>query len=327
MSDYIQTDKAFVLEDYTTLSIDANMYNPGYTFTGWNTSPNGSGTSIAANAIYDPKSDISVYAQWNKEEQPVSVNVYTYNKNYTTTFRQSNGTSFMTTKQTNYISFTQINQPATLEISAPGVMVAIEKNGETIGGKQTYINTDSTTKVKTIPFTISEFTKLNISKIPVKQLISVEGKMPTTRSVYSNAGTIFGGYYYIVHWYDSYTFYNGSPSRYTFNRTDKCFVNIAHLGKLHDHWMHLSCGYYDVQQSKPYVLTSFICNNFEQSPANELTNYVTLRFNELSIDLREYPLSNRYYIGYSIRDNTEDCYGIKFRGMYQVYVVDDTEST
>jgi uncharacterized repeat protein (TIGR02543 family) len=39
--------------------------NPGHTFSGWNTSPNGGGTSFGDGASYSFASDVSLYAQWS----------------------------------------------------------------------------------------------------------------------------------------------------------------------------------------------------------------------------------------------------------------------
>ena len=36
----------------------------GYSFAGWNTASNGSGTAYANNAVYSFAADITLYAQW-----------------------------------------------------------------------------------------------------------------------------------------------------------------------------------------------------------------------------------------------------------------------
>ncbi|MHB1906601.1 MAG: InlB B-repeat-containing protein [Acidimicrobiales bacterium] len=46
-------------------SLTPNFTNTGYSFSGWNTSPNGSGASYANGAIYSFTSDLSLYAQWS----------------------------------------------------------------------------------------------------------------------------------------------------------------------------------------------------------------------------------------------------------------------
>jgi uncharacterized repeat protein (TIGR02543 family) len=46
----------------------------GYTFTGWNTAANGSGTSYAAGGTYTANSAVTLYAQWVKSAVPLYVN-------------------------------------------------------------------------------------------------------------------------------------------------------------------------------------------------------------------------------------------------------------
>ncbi len=44
--------------------------NPGFTFAGWNTAANGSGTAIAGGASYTPSGNVTLYAQWNRTPTP-----------------------------------------------------------------------------------------------------------------------------------------------------------------------------------------------------------------------------------------------------------------
>jgi uncharacterized repeat protein (TIGR02543 family) len=46
------------------LNLNVQFTNPGYTFAGWNTEANGSGTSYGDGANYSFSSDMSLYAQW-----------------------------------------------------------------------------------------------------------------------------------------------------------------------------------------------------------------------------------------------------------------------
>jgi uncharacterized repeat protein (TIGR02543 family) len=46
------------------LSLSPTFTNPGFTFAGWNTSSNGSGTTYADTAQYSFAADMSLYAQW-----------------------------------------------------------------------------------------------------------------------------------------------------------------------------------------------------------------------------------------------------------------------
>jgi uncharacterized repeat protein (TIGR02543 family) len=45
-------------------SLDPSFANPGYTFVGWNTSANGSGTQFSDGSTYSFNVDIGLYAQW-----------------------------------------------------------------------------------------------------------------------------------------------------------------------------------------------------------------------------------------------------------------------
>ena len=55
----------------TARSLNANAFTrTGYTFTGWNTAANGSGTSYADGASYTATADVTLYAQW--EQNPVT---------------------------------------------------------------------------------------------------------------------------------------------------------------------------------------------------------------------------------------------------------------
>ncbi len=47
----------------------------GYTFTGWNTKADGSGTAYAAGAAYDKDETVTLYAQWKKDDKPKDVTV------------------------------------------------------------------------------------------------------------------------------------------------------------------------------------------------------------------------------------------------------------
>ena len=59
----------------TTLKLQSNGYTrTGYTFTGWNTAANGSGTSYAAGASYTANSAVTLYAQWTPLTYAVTYN-------------------------------------------------------------------------------------------------------------------------------------------------------------------------------------------------------------------------------------------------------------
>ena len=48
----------------------SGFVNPGFTFAGWNTAANGSGTAIAGGASYTPSGNVTLYAQWNRIPTP-----------------------------------------------------------------------------------------------------------------------------------------------------------------------------------------------------------------------------------------------------------------
>lgn len=60
----------------TALTFFANLSpsfsNPGYTFVGWNTEPDGSGVSYGDGASYSFSADLSLYAQWTVDQYAVN---------------------------------------------------------------------------------------------------------------------------------------------------------------------------------------------------------------------------------------------------------------
>jgi uncharacterized repeat protein (TIGR02543 family) len=60
--------------DSLSAALSANAFTrPGYTFRGWNSSMNGSGTPYADGATYDFSADVWLYAQWTPIPQPRAV--------------------------------------------------------------------------------------------------------------------------------------------------------------------------------------------------------------------------------------------------------------
>lgn len=59
----------------TTLPLPSGFTNPGYTFAGWNTAANGSGTEYAAGATYTFSGSQVLYAQWSPDVYTID---YTY---------------------------------------------------------------------------------------------------------------------------------------------------------------------------------------------------------------------------------------------------------
>lgn len=75
---------------HASLPNSSGLSNPGYTFVGWNTSPDGSGTAYAPGATYTFVSNQTLYAQWSPNVYQVTFNAnggaaavsvvnYTYN--------------------------------------------------------------------------------------------------------------------------------------------------------------------------------------------------------------------------------------------------------
>ncbi|MDO4808162.1 MAG: InlB B-repeat-containing protein [Coriobacteriales bacterium] len=55
-----------------TVKLNANRFvRSGYTFTGWNTKADGTGTAYANEASIKPKSDLTLYAQWKQKASPM----------------------------------------------------------------------------------------------------------------------------------------------------------------------------------------------------------------------------------------------------------------
>ncbi|MFM5968196.1 MAG: InlB B-repeat-containing protein [Micrococcales bacterium] len=61
---------ASVANGARNLSDGAGFTKPGYTFSGWNTAANGTGTAIAASASYTPSGNVTLYAQWTRIPTP-----------------------------------------------------------------------------------------------------------------------------------------------------------------------------------------------------------------------------------------------------------------
>ena len=88
-------------KDYTIASAPTRT---GYTFTGWNTESNGSGTTYEADSTYSTDANLNLYAQWKIKTATLTVNpnggnwegktsTQTYTQNYQTTKTINNPTS------------------------------------------------------------------------------------------------------------------------------------------------------------------------------------------------------------------------------------------
>lgn len=58
----------------TVLGNSNSMTKTGYTFSGWNTSPDGNGTDRAASSTFSITSDVTLYAKWVAKEYTVNLN-------------------------------------------------------------------------------------------------------------------------------------------------------------------------------------------------------------------------------------------------------------
>ena len=76
----------------TTLPTSSGMSNPGYTFSGWNTAADGSGTTYAGGATYVFTGDQTLYAQWTPD-----VYVVTYSAGGGTVSPATSSYTFATT--------------------------------------------------------------------------------------------------------------------------------------------------------------------------------------------------------------------------------------
>ena len=256
----IQTDKAFVLRPYSTPALGEDA-NPGYTFEGWNTKADGSGTTIAGGSAYRPPNDITLYAQWKRKAEDVNVTVYSYNDDYSATFVEPDGAgTHTTTAQDNALTFTQLGQTGQLTVTSPGIFIQAAE-GQTFGGRPGYVSLDGSTSPRTFNFTVGEFTQLYISKMPVEQELTLDGAYHNKTTQYGSGGTLFGGHKYVVHWYADYRYTQSgntsTPSPYAFSREDKCFVNVAHKGGAKSHHMYVWLGYKDMQTGKITETVSF----------------------------------------------------------------------
>ncbi|MEN9660686.1 MAG: hypothetical protein RLZZ443_615 [Actinomycetota bacterium] len=63
---------ASVANGARAVSNGAGFARSGYSFAGWNTAANGSGTAIAAGASYTPSGNVTLYAQWTRIPSPAA---------------------------------------------------------------------------------------------------------------------------------------------------------------------------------------------------------------------------------------------------------------
>lgn len=329
------SDKFYIIDDknkYKTRPASTFSYD-GYELTSWNTSSGGIGTMYGFNQTFNPESDTDLYAQWKKIERKVIYNVYSYTNDYsTTTIEDPSGSaiSWYTTQQNNNVFyFTKLNKSGTITIpNAPNVVVQAI-NGTIGNGLSTWWQSASSNTTKTLNFTVGEFTELQISKLGNGDGgLDYSGDAHTNLTQMSQGGTLFGGLKYTIHWYDTATYSSSGTkttvsSAYTYNDSDRSFVNVAHKGAATNHIMHLSVVIRDESTSTISTIVSGDFTGLNPSIGNidqRLSNFHTMWFDTPVFDFTSYSPNRKWTIGYVIRDHNSGCSGIKFRGRYKIKV-------
>ena len=106
---------------------DANTFTrTGYTFSGWNTAANGSGTAYADGATYAFAADVTLYAQW------------TALPNHTVTFNANGGTGTMSTQTANVPTALTLNTFTRTGYSFSGWNTAANGSGTAYADGATY---------------------------------------------------------------------------------------------------------------------------------------------------------------------------------------------
>jgi len=268
----ITEEKAFVADGYGAKA--GGSWNPGYVFTGWNTSPDGTGTAVAGGQSWMPDADLTLYAQWRRDVQRVTVYVYTWNKaaaagsqeyDWTAVVKDPGGVAHTTNAAVNVFDFSSGDALGEITVTAPTLMIQ-PGEGETLtaveGGRDVgytqgnaYVAQAAEPTSRTVRFRPGGFSELHIYKLPVGQTLQVNGVYHMRTPNYGDAGTVFGGHRYVVRWYDDYRFvfktsgqtvYTDQtvPEDYTYDPGSLSgFVNIAHKGGVTSHDMHAWLGY------------------------------------------------------------------------------------
>ena len=156
-----------------TLATQNTLARTGFTFSGWNTAANGSGTTYAAGATYTPASSITLYAQWNS--------TITYDTNTATS-----GTAPPSTTAKSSAAVTTL-------ASNSGTLA---KTGYTFGGWNTAANGSGTSYAVGLatyasPGNITLYAQWN-SVITYNANSSNTGSAPAASSLYGTSGTLAG---------------------------------------------------------------------------------------------------------------------------------------
>ncbi len=120
----------------TVLANTGNLVRTGYTFSGWNTAANGSGTAYAASGSATftmPAANVILYAQW------------TVNPSYTVTFNNNGGTGSMTNETHNVPTALTLNTFTRTGYTFSGWNTAANGSGTAYADGATYPFTASVT--------------------------------------------------------------------------------------------------------------------------------------------------------------------------------------
>lgn len=179
-----------------------SVWKTDYEFTGWNTKSDGTGTAIAEDTIISSltKSDITIYAQWQKEKDY-----------YTVTFNAAGGncsTKSVNVKKNNMIGLTNIPEATKTGVTFAGWFDSDNNKLE----EKTIISKDITYTAKYVDTTGSNYAVTFISKYdqgPITYTVTKNSKIGKVPSNPTRKGYNFQG------WYTSYV--ENSATRVTAN--------------------------------------------------------------------------------------------------------------
>lgn len=156
-----------------TLASGSGLSRTSYSFTGWNTAANGSGTTYSAGATYTPTSSLTLYAQWNS----------------TISYDTNTATSGTAPPNTTAKSSAAVTTLATNSGT-------LAKTGYTFGGWNTAANGSGTSYAAGLttyssPGNITLYAQWN-SNITYLANASTSGSVPAVSSLYGTSGTLAG---------------------------------------------------------------------------------------------------------------------------------------
>ncbi|CAN2222829.1 Listeria/Bacterioides repeat [Candidatus Nanopelagicaceae bacterium] len=156
-----------------TLATQNTLARTNYTFGGWNTAADGSGTTYSAGATYTPASSLTLYAQWNST---ISYDTNTATSGTAPPSTSAKSSAAVTTLATN--------------------SGTLAKTGYTFGGWNTAANGSGTSYVAGLttyssPGNITLYAQWN-SNITYLANGSTSGTVPAVSSLYGTSGTLAG---------------------------------------------------------------------------------------------------------------------------------------